>query len=66
MQLLGKQHINKFKKRHAAARKSLDRWMQLMEAAETKKPEDFRKVFGNSFVQSNARTPIPCGIVNCR
>jgi mRNA interferase HigB len=49
MQLLGKQHINNFKKKHATSRKALDRWAALVETAVIEKPEDFRKVFGNSF-----------------
>lgn len=49
MQLLGKQHISKFKKKHATSRKALDRWIALVEASIIDKPEDFKKVFGNSF-----------------
>lgn len=49
MVLLGKQHIDDFKVKHASARKALDKWVQLIEASTAQKPEKFKETFGTRF-----------------
>lgn len=48
MQLLGKNIIDQFKKKHPISRKALDRWVKLIEGAEFKKPQDIKNLFGGN------------------
>ena len=48
MQLLGKNIIDQFKKKHPISRKALDRWVKLIEGAEFKKPQDIKDFFGGN------------------
>ena len=48
MQLLGKNIIDKFKKKHSTSRKALDRWVKLIEGAEFKNPQDIKQLFGGN------------------
>ena len=48
MQLLGKNIIDEFKKRHATSRKALDRWSKLIEVPEFKRPQDIKRLFGGN------------------
>lgn len=48
VQLLGKNIIDDFKKKHATSRKALDRWIKLIEAADFKNPQDIKQLFGGN------------------
>jgi len=48
MQLLGKNIIENFKKKHPTSRKALDRWTKLVEGAAFKKPQDIKNLFGGN------------------
>jgi len=46
MQLLGKNIIDSFKKKHPTSRKALDRWMKLIEGADFKSRQSVKELFG--------------------
>ena len=46
MQLLGKNIIESFKKKHATSCKALGRWMKLIEGADFRYPQDLKQMFG--------------------
>ena len=46
MQLLGKNIIHEFKRKHSSSRKALDRWARLIEGAHFGHPQDVRQLFG--------------------
>ncbi len=48
MQLLGKNIIDEFKKKHPTIRKALDRWMKLIEGVEFRNPQDIKQMFGGN------------------
>ena len=48
MQLLGKNIIDNFKKKHPTSRKALDRWIKLIEGADFKTPQSIKELFGSN------------------
>jgi len=46
VQLLGKNIIDEFKRKHPTSRKALDRWVKLIEGAVFKKPQDVKQMVG--------------------
>lgn len=48
MQLLGRNIIDEFKKKHSTSRKSLDRWVKLIEGADFSNPQEVKQLFGGS------------------
>ena len=48
MQLLGKNIIDSFKKKHPTSRKALDRWVKLIEGTSFKTPQSIKELFGNN------------------
>ena len=48
MQLLGKNIIEEFKKKHPASRRALDRWMKLIEGTDFSNPQDIKRLFGGN------------------
>jgi len=46
VQLLGKNHIDVFKKKHPSSRKALDRWVKLMKGADFHTPQDIKRLLG--------------------
>lgn len=46
MQLLGKNVVDEFKKKHPTSRKALDRWVKLVEGADFRTPQDMKRMFG--------------------
>lgn len=48
MQLLGKNIIDEFKKKHSTSRKALDRWVNLIEGADFNTPQSIKNLFGNN------------------
>lgn len=48
MQLLGKNIIDSFKKKHPTSRKALDRWVKLIEGTSFKTPQSIKELFGSN------------------
>lgn len=48
MQLLGKNIVEEFKKKHPTSRKPLDRWVKLIEGADFHNPQDIKHLFGTN------------------
>lgn len=48
MQLLGKNIIDEFKKKHPTSRKSLDRWIKLIEGTNFGNPQEVKQLFGGN------------------
>jgi mRNA interferase HigB len=48
VQILGKNIIDEFRKKHPTSRKVLDRWIKLIEGAEFKNPHDIKQMFGGN------------------
>lgn len=48
VQLLGKNLIDKFKKKHPTSRKALDRWIKLVEGTDFKTPLEVKQLFGGN------------------
>lgn len=48
MQLLGKNFIDAFKRKHPTSRRALDRWIRLIEGADFKSPRDVKQMFGGA------------------
>lgn len=46
MKLIGREKVEKFKKKHPTSRKALDRWIKLMEGSTFKTPQDVKNLFG--------------------
>ncbi|MEI8347478.1 MAG: type II toxin-antitoxin system HigB family toxin [Pseudomonadota bacterium] len=46
MQLLGKNIIHDFKKKHSSSRKALDRWVKLIEGVDFGSPHEVKQLFG--------------------
>lgn len=46
MNLLGRNIIDDFKKKHSASRKALDRWIKLIESVDFKNPQEVKQLFG--------------------
>ncbi len=46
MNLLGRNIIDDFKKRHSSSRKPFDRWIKLIESADFKNPQEVKQFFG--------------------
>jgi mRNA interferase HigB len=46
VQLLGKNIVDEFKQKYPTSRKSLDRWLKLMEGADFRTPQDIKRMFG--------------------
>jgi mRNA interferase HigB len=46
MNLLGRNIIDDFKKRHSSSRKPFDRWIKLIESADFKNPQEVKQLFG--------------------
>lgn len=53
MIILGRQVIDRFKRKHARSRPSLDIWLQKCEAADWKKFSDVRKTFNSVDIRGN-------------
>lgn len=48
MQLLGRNIVDEFKKKHPTSRKALDRWTKLIEGTEFNNPRDIKQIFGGN------------------
>jgi mRNA interferase HigB len=48
VQLLGKNILDEFKKKHPVSRRALDRWMKLIEGVEFDNPQDVKRLFGGN------------------
>jgi mRNA interferase HigB len=48
VQLLGKNIVDDFKKKHPLSRKALDRWMKLIEGAKVDSPQGIKQIFGGN------------------
>lgn len=48
MHILGKNIIDEFKKKHPTSRKSLDRWIKLMEGSMFNHSQDIKQLFGGN------------------
>jgi len=48
VQLLGKNIIDEFKKKHPVSRKALDRWIKLIEGIEFDNPQEIKRIFGGN------------------
>ena len=46
MQLLGKNIIDEFKRKHPTSRKALDRWVKLVEGIAFDAPQNIKQLFG--------------------
>lgn len=46
MKLIGRETIDRFKKKHPNSRGPLDRWVKLMEKASLKTPQEIKNLFG--------------------
>jgi len=48
VQLLGRNHIEQFKKLHPTSHKALDRWVQLIQGNDFQSPHDLKQLFGRN------------------
>ncbi len=48
MQVVGKNIIDNFKRKHPTSRKALDRWVKLVEGADFRSPRDIKFMFGGN------------------
>lgn len=46
VKVIGRETIEKFKKKHSTSRTALDRWVKIMEGANFKTPKDVKDLFG--------------------
>ncbi len=46
MNLLGKNVIDEFKKKHSSSRKALDRWVKLIESGSFNNTHELKQIFG--------------------